>query len=222
MQAAGRKRMTQRWLSLIGICDLLSTTEKNIKWLVKNGYLEMIPGRGNGKYLTARFLDPSPEYAQRLKLAETIYGRRQILPAELNIPGASIFTITELAEILGWSAARASRLVVKRKIVSVAGGPKLRYFSATQIRNILWKRTDRKQAYQRAPYLLQELIDYFWRYEANQRKLVPSDAAFAEDDLLMKKWELMARMDPEDRDLAMQEFLEKVRAAKDIAASLKK
>ncbi len=63
------------------------------------------------------------------------------------------------------------------------------------------------------------MIEYFLRFEAAQRELVPTDAEFSEDDKMLKKWELLARMDPADRELAMQEFLEKVRIAREIVTA---
>ena len=210
--------MNQRWLSLAGICELLSTTETNINWLVKNGFLEKLPGN-SGKH-SARYLEPTEEYARRLKICETVYNRRFHIPSESDLPGAAMFTHREIAEIMGWTLQRTYKYVTKRKVSSVSGGGnKVRLFTARQIRNIIWKRQGRQKAYKRAPYLLPELIEYFLRFEAAQRELVPTDAEFAEDDKMLKKWELLARMDPADRELAMQEFLEKVRIAREIVTA---
>jgi hypothetical protein len=208
---------THRWLSLIGICELLSTNETNIKWLVKHGYLEMMPGN-QGKH-SARYLDPTPEYARRLRVAETLYGRRQPLPADLDIPSAPVFTIRELAEILGWPIKKARKYVYEKRITAIKGTPGLCLFSARQIRNILWKRTGRKKAYRRAPFLLDDLISYFARYEGEQRQIFPTDEELKADDILVRKWDALARMDPEDRDFAMREFLDKARVAREIVTA---
>jgi hypothetical protein len=216
---------TQTWLSLDGICNVLRTTRPHIQWLVKNNYLEMIPGHKPG-FHNGRFLDPTPMYAERLRVAEMIYRRRNPLPADMDLSEKAIFTRAEIAAVLGWSEQYAVVYLKKKKVpaVKIGGGRTggLKLYTAKTVRELLWRRNGRKTSAQRAPFLIQELIDWFLKHESAAAEGVPTDAAFAEDDLFQKKLRAILKMPEGQKQRAMRELWEKVELAKSAAAFLER
>ena len=213
----------QTWLSLDGICNVLQTDRYHINWLVKNGYLEMIPanpGR-NG----ARYLDPTPTYADRLRVSEMIYERRHPLPADMDLSGKAIFTRAEVGAILGWSDSYAHRYLTDNKIPSVKIGKLknggLRLYTAQTIRGLLWRRDGYKVSSQKAPYLVEHLIQWFLEQDAEERKGVPDDKQVLQDSLLQKNIKRILKLPPVMREQAMRELWDRVEIARRAAALLR-
>jgi hypothetical protein len=205
----------QRWLSLDGICTTLNINRAHALWLAKQGYLEYIPGPGNKKTAQARFLDPTPAYADRLRMGEALYGR-QMLPSNLEF--TALLTMREMAEVLGWDFRRMQRFVYKNKVPHIKAGHYSLY-SVAALRDIMWRRNGRKLAKQRAPFLISEIIDFFHSMRLRSEEEVPTDAQFAADDLLQRKLARMMQMPSPQRELAMKEFQDKVALAKLVAPS---
>ena len=209
---------TQRWLSLIGICNTLQTNPKHIQWLVKQGFLEYIPDRSN-KNQGSRYLDPTPQYADRLRLAEVIYRRRFPLPADIDIDSKAIFTSAELAVLMGWTPNYTDKFLFTHKppCVKIGGGKTggLRLFSAKTIRELIWRRKGRKVSAQKSPFLISELLEFFQKRMADDD--VPTDAQFADDERLQKKLTRLLKMPSPQREEALREFLAKVELAKEIS-----
>ena len=203
-----------QWLSLTGIASLLQTTPDHIRWLVSNGYLEMIPGK-NKSFENARFLDPTPQYAERLRLGEMIYQRRN--PIEIDLSEKAIFTKAEVAAILGWSEKYAHLYLHQKKTPHVKIGPRLRLYTAKTVRDLLWRRTGRTTSKQRAPFLVTSLIDWFHRQNEAAMDGVPTDLQFAEDDALQKKLERVLTMPSPEKESALRELLIKTDIAKQVA-----
>lgn len=209
----------QLWLSLDGICNTLKTARPHIKWLVANNYLEMIPGPKKGLE-GCRFLDPTPAYADRLRLAEMIYQRRVPLPADMDLSEKAILTRTEIAAILGWTDNYAQRYLKDNKVPSVKIGAVkhggVRLYTVKAVRDMLWRRRGRKAGVSanRAPFLVAELIDFFLKHAAEAADGIPTDADFAEDDLFQKKLRAILKMPTGKKELAMRELWQKVETAK--------
>jgi hypothetical protein len=205
----------QHWLSLEGICGVLNITRKHALWLAKNGHLAFLPGRTRAE---ARYLDPTPEYKEKLKRCEAFYGRTHPLPIELDM--APLLSLREIAEIMGWTLhGTRTRAATGRIKGGVRVGAYILYPTSV-VRDLLWRRRGRKMAKQRAPFLIQELIDFFLARSAEAAEGVPLDVEFAGDDLLQKKLERLARMPHAEREVAMREFYQKVALAKTVAAAL--
>ena len=213
----------QRWLSYDGICTTLGISRKHARWLANQGILSVIWGPGRHlKHTRARFLDPTPEYKQKLVLAEAIYGR--LFPIPKDIEMVNLLTTREVSEIMGWSLDYAATYLWKRgKSITVgkrhnaygAGGTNL--YSVKMVRELLWHRQDRKKGQRRNPFLISELIDYFRKHHAEESEEVPTDTMFREDDILMRKLNRLARTkDPE----ALRDFVEKSRLARKVAKKL--
>lgn len=206
---------------MAGICDLLQTTPDHIRWLVKQGYIEIIPGRNKSR-AESRYLDPTPQYAERLRLAEVIYRRRHPLPAVLDLPEKAIFTAREVAELMGWTHAYTVQRLHKDKLfgVKVGGGSGggLRLYTAKDIRRMIAKRQKRAQGEKRCPVLLRDLITFFQRYQ--DAGDMPSDADFSKDDVLGKKITRILNMPASRREEAMRELMEKARLAKEAVSAI--
>jgi len=207
--------MEQRWLSLDGICTRLNISKDHALWLAKKGYLSVIWGNKTNKYTAARFLDPTPEYAEKLKFCEAVYGRTFSLP--IDIPTTALLTIREVALIMNWKLVYARHYLYEKKIPAIKVG-RYHLYSVETVRDLLWRRQGRKLSKQRSPFLIQNLIDFFLKYQAEEAEEVPTDIQFAEDDLLQRKLIRLSKMkDP----AALRDFLEKVALAKKVSSSLK-
>ena len=204
----------QRWLTIEGLCTTLNIGRSHALWLAKKGYLEVIWGPNGKRNVEARFLDPTPAYAERLKLCEALYGRTP-LPSNLELNG--LLTVREMAEILGWTLKRTRDYVFEKKIPSIKAGQYALYSVAT-VRDIMWRRSGRKLAKQRAPFLITEMIAFFEAMRVRSEEEVPTDDQFQADDLLQRKLARMMQMPSPQRELAMKEFQAKVALAKQVCA----
>lgn len=195
--------LPQRWLSLNGICDVLGMSPSQVKSLVRSKQLVRI-----GKPPDYRYLDPTPEYAERLRLWAS-------MDTQTNIPLKALFTVREVTEIMGWHISHGRDVMRTIPATKVNGHTKL--YSAVQVRNLLFRRQDRKHSQQKAPFLLSGLIAYFRRYYDSEAAIVPTDSEFADDDALKAKLEWMLSQPNHQKMLA--EFLEKLELAKMVTAS---
>lgn len=202
----------QRWLSRDGICTTLGMTKHQIELLVSRKVLVTI-GFGPKR----RYLDPTPEFAAKLKLGETLYDKLKPLPKDFELLG--LLTIREVGQIMGWHIRYAQVYLWKKNVPSIKVGVH-RLYSIAAIRNLLWKRQGRKIASQRAPFLLDHLIRFFLEYHAHENEEVPSDADFADDDLLMRKFSRLAKLPSPQREEAYRELWAKVSTARCVAEAL--
>ena len=108
----------QRWLSLTGICTCLEITETHALRLAKQGFLVVLGKTTIKKDM--RFLEPTAEYANKLKLGEALYGRLFPIPRDLDLTG--LFTFKEVAEILGWSRSYTRLYLHENKVLKVKVG----------------------------------------------------------------------------------------------------
>lgn len=212
----------QRWLSLDGICSVLQTNRTHIFWLVKQGYLETIPpAKGSG----ARYLDPTPQYAERLRLAEMIYRRRHLLPTGFDLSEKALFTKSEIAAIVGWTEKYTVKWLREHKIPFIKCGNRktgLCLYTPKAVREILWRRSGRKEfSKQRAPFLIRELIEYFLKHHSDNGEDIPTDKQFMEDDLFQRKLNRILKMKSPQKEAALRELWSKVELAKQAAHSLK-
>ena len=203
----------QRWLSLDGLCTQLGMTKSQVALLVKQGTLVAL-GTGPRR----RYLDPTPEYAAKLRLGETLYDITKPLPKDLELLG--LLTVREVAAIMGWTLRYAQTyLWTRKKTPSIKVGPH-RLYSIAVVRNLLWKREGNRQRSQRAPFLLKSMIRFFLDYYNAENEVVPSDADFAADDILMRKFSRLAKLPSPQREEAYRELWKKVSLAKQVATAL--
>ena len=200
--------LPQRWLSMSGISTALNLTPTQIKTLYKQKLLVRIGKRPN-EY---RYLDPTPEYAERLRLAAIMLSKDPDVP--IDLPRTFILTVREVAELLGWTVRYAQLYLYKHPIPYFKGKGRVKLYSASEVRKMIWRRQGRKHADKTAPLLLSEIIEYFRRVQSEEESIVPTDAAFVADAQLQKKLRWMMRQP--NRDVLLAGFIEKIELAKQV------
>jgi hypothetical protein len=207
-----------QWLTLSGICSRLSLTPRNIRYLVRHGYIgEMKSGPSRSD---SRYLDPTPEYAAKLRLGETLYKRNFPLPEDLDL--APLLTLREIAAIMGWTMKGVRNKNDRGRLGKGVKVGQYRLYSVQVVRDLLWQRRGRRHSKQRDPFLLDELIQFFWKYYEQESSEVPTDLEFSQDEKLQRKLKRMMRMPAAERDAAMRQLLERMGVARVAAAALAK
>lgn len=205
----------QRWLSTNGICTTLNLTYAQIKLLHKQKYLVRI-GKRPDEY---RYLDPTPEYAERLRLAAVMLSKNT--EVNIDLPMTFLLTAREVAEIMGWSLRYARDFLEDTKAPCWKAKNRAKLFSVSVVRDLLFKRQGRKLSKQRDPFLLSDLINYFRRFQAEEESIVPTDAAFEQDADLQKKIRWMMKQPSPQREAMLSDFLEKLELAKEVVGAAK-
>jgi hypothetical protein len=200
--------LEQRWLSLQGICDVLSLTPNQARLMHKQRYLVRVGKRVQDH----RYLDPTPEYAERLRLAAVLLSKNN--EVRVDLPMTFILTVREVAEIMGWSLKYAQRYLSERKIPCLKSKNRVQLFTVSTVRDLIWQRSGKKLGKYVGPILLSEMIDYFRRFQAAEDEIMPTDAALDADAALQKKISWILRQPHRDKLLAA--FLEKVEIAKQV------
>ena len=203
----------QRWLSISGLSTVLNLTPTQIKTLYKQKLLVRIGKRPN-EY---RYLDPTPEYAERLRLAAVMLSKDDTI--SINLPLTFLITKREIAEIMGWSLRKTRRFIEDNKMPSYKAANNSRLFSVSTVRDFIWKRNGRRLSKQMSPVLIADLIHFFRRFQAAEEAIVPTDAAFAADAELQKKITWM--MKQPNREVLLADFISKMELAKQIVVTAK-
>jgi hypothetical protein len=204
--------LPQRWLSFSGICTTLNLTPYQIQNLYNKGLLVRI-GAGTNQ----RYLDPTPEYAERLRLAAVLLSKNTSLPTNISL--CFLLTAREIAEIMGWTVRCATDYLRENKVPFFQGKANAKFYSVSTVRDFVWRRNGRKLSKQQSPFLITEMIAYFKKFLAAEEAIVPTDAAFREDEELQKKirW-MMSRPSPV-RETLLADFVEKLELAKAAATA---
>ena len=205
--------LEQRWLSLSGISTVLNLTPIQIKLLHKQHYLVRI-GKRPDEY---RYLDPTPEYAERLRLAAVMLSKNDRV--NIDLPMSAILTVREVAEIMNWSLNHAKKYLLENRIPHFKAGVRINLYSVTEVRDMIFRRNGRgKFSKQLAPFLLTEILEYHKRFQAEEESIVPTDAAFERDAELSKKIKWMMRQP--QREVLLADFVEKLELAKQVVSLL--
>ena len=204
----------QRWLSLTGISTVLNLTGTQIKLLHKQRLLVRI-GKRPEDY---RYLDPTPEYAERLRLAAVMLSKNS--QVNIDLPMTFLLTAREVAEIMGWSLIHARHFLQDNKVPCWKGKNRAALYSVSTVRDLLFKRQGRKLSKQRDPFLLSDILNYFRRFQAEEESIVPTDAAFAEDEDLQKKIAWLMKQPSPQREVMLADFIEKLELAKQVVQTL--
>jgi hypothetical protein len=213
--------LPQRWLSLSGICTVLNLTPSQVKSLYKQKYLVRI-GKNPPDY---RYLDPTPEYAERLRLAAVLLSRNAAVTFKIDLPTTFLLTSREVAEIMGWSPRYAKVYLAEKKIPCFRfenSKKRALLFSVSAVRDMIFKRNGRgRYSKQLAPILLSDVILFYRRFQATEEAIVPTDAAFKEDAELQKKIQWMMRQPSPQREVMLADFLDKMELAKQVVEALR-
>jgi len=195
----------QTWLSLSGICDKLRLSPAQIRQLTKKGCLAVLKGKSN---VEARYLDPSPEYVEQLRLGAMIHMRAY--PVSPGITEKALLTAAECAEILGMSQKMMFRYLERHAIPSVKVSKVLFLYSPSVVREAMLKRSKRTLGKQKAPFLLSEMIELFRSRLSAEVSLIPTDAEFAADE------KLQLRLSKIVTESQKADFAQKVKLAQDV------
>lgn len=201
--------MPQRWLSADGICTLLSINREMLNQWVKMKYLVRIGSKYSNQ---ARYLDPGPEYAEQLRLGKILHHKGATVPIDLSL--TTLLTVAEIAEITGLTLKYVKHMLWQKKTPGYRNGARAVLYSVTTVRDLLWKRNKRKLSKQKSPVLVEDLIRFFWRFQASQDALMPTDEQFEKDDMLARKIQLMLKLPSPQREIAVKEFMAKMDLAK--------
>jgi len=204
----------QRWLSLSGICTTLNLTPTQIKTLYKQKLLQRIGKRPEEH----RYLDPTPEYAERLRLAAVMLSKNP--KVSIDLPMTFLLTKREVAEILGWSLRHARHFLEDNKVPCYKSKNRALLFSVSTVRDLLWKRNGRRLSKQMSPVLIPDLINYFRRYQAAEEAIVPTDEQFKADEELQRKITWLMRQKSPEREVMLADFISKMELAKQVLQTL--
>jgi hypothetical protein len=204
----------QRWLSLTGISATLNLTGTQIKLLHKQRYLVRI-GKRPQDY---RYLDPTPEYAERLRLAAVMLSKNS--QVNIDLPMTFLLTAREVAEIMGWSLIHARNFLQDNKVPCWKGKNRAALYSVSTVRDLIFKRQGRHLHKQKAPFMLPELVAFAKRFIDSEAAIVPTDEQFKADAELQKKMELVMRQSSPGREVMLADLLEKLELAKQVVQTL--
>ena len=204
----------QRWLSLSGICTTLNLGPAQVKNLYRNKLLVRI-GKNPADY---RYLDPTPEYAERLRLAAVLLSKRSDVP--IDLPLTFLLTIREVAEIMNWSLRHARDFLEDNKVPCFKSANRARLYSVSVVRDFLWRRNGRKLAGKIAPMLLSELISFAQRFIDSETALMPTDEQFKADEELQRKLAWIMRQKSPQRETMLADLMAKLELAKQVTAAL--
>ena len=169
----------QTWLSLSGMCDRLRLTPTQVRTLAKKGCLAVIGGKGN---VDKRYLDPTPEYREQLRLGAMIHQRAYPVPA--GITEKALLTNSECGEIIGMSTQMMNRYLTRNSIPSIKVTKALFLYPPTVVREAMLKRAKKSVSRQKSLFLISELVDYFKNRFTAELSLIPTDKEFADDERL--------------------------------------
>lgn len=198
----------QRWLTIAEICTTLRMSPDQIKALVKKRILVCV-----GSQQDKRYLDPTPEYAERLRLADNLHKR--LNHWESTFPLLALFTAKEISNLTGWTKYSTYERLKERKVKKYRIG-KYVLFSAETVRDILWRKSGARKRINKdkSPFLISELMRFFLEYKAREDEETPTDAEFAADELLQRKMSRMMHLPSPQREAVFRDFMSKTDFAK--------
>lgn len=208
----------QHWLSLDGICTTLRLDKSCVLALAKRGDIVVIWGPTNqGKIPKARFLDPTPQYAEQLRMAEMIHSKRYPIPPDIS--EYALLTAREVALVMGWTLKQARMRLFRYKVPPMKAGSNIYLYSAASVRDMMW-RVNRSTVAERSPFLLSEMIEFFQRWYADEVKGVPTDDQFAADDEIQRRLAKLIQRAEKDQSVAKADFASKIELARKIVEIL--
>lgn len=199
----------QVWLSLSGICDKLRLTAGQVRTLVNKGCLATIGRKGTPAY---RYLDPTPEYAEQLRIGAILHQKAFPVPADLS--EKALLTSAECAEILGMSPKMMFRYLQRNAVPAVKVSKVLFLYSPAFVREAMLRRSKRTLSKQLAPFKIEELVTMFRDRLSAEVSLIPTDAEFAADEKLQLRLSMIVT------ESQKADFAHKVRLAQEIVQIL--
>lgn len=204
----------QNWLTIDQISYKLHLAKPYIKELTRQKFLVTI-GTADKK----RWLDPTPEYAEKLRLAAILHNDALFVPTDIS--EIALLSLREVAVLCGWTL-RYAQLYMQRHpdTPRFKVNSQLSLYNIRTVREILWRRQGHKTAHQRSPFLIEELVRFVQNEHAKDSADIPTDAAFAADDTIMRKLESIVRRNEADQETAKNDFARKAELARKIVQIL--
>jgi hypothetical protein len=204
----------QQWVTIDMLSHILRLPKPYIREMTKQGFLVTI-----GKNQNQRWLDPTPEYAEKLRLAAILHSRALFVPPDIS--EIALLTLREVAVLCGWTLEYARTYMDRYpNTPRFKVNSQLHLYSIKTVREILWRRQGRLHSKQKSPFLVQDIIDFVQREHARETADQPTDAEYAKDDKIMRKLEAIVRRSEKDQEKARQDFAGKVELARRIVAIL--
>jgi hypothetical protein len=206
--------MEQSWLTLDQISFKLRLGKSYIKELTRQKFLVTI-GNADKK----RWLDPTPDYAQQLRLAAILHSRALFVPPDIS--EIALLTLREVAILCNWTL-RYAQVYMHRnpQVPRFKVNSQLSLYSIRTVREILWRRQGHKAAHQRSPFLIMELVRFVQKEHEAATRDVPTDAEYAADDKIMRKLEAIVTRSEADQAAAKNDFARKAELARRIVQIL--
>jgi hypothetical protein len=204
----------QRWLTLDELCSTLRLKRSTVLELAKKGCLAVIWGHSGRRVIDSRWLDPTAEYKEQLRLGAMIHQKN--FPVPPDVSELALLTIREVAILCNWTIKTARNYVHKHQVEGIRMSKIHVYYPASMVREILWRRDRKTMSKQRAPFLLTDLIEFFQKRLAAEGADLPTDEEFLNDDAIQRKLQRIADMDESDALKARAEFADKVTLARKI------
>ena len=201
--------MADTWLSLTGICDRLRLSPHQIRTLAKKGCLASIGGKGN---VEKRYLDPTPEYVEQLRIGAILHQRHFPVPAGLS--EKALLTAAECAELLGFTMKGWGTHQSRNAIKGIKVDRSHVLYSPAVVREAMLKRSKKTLSRQKSSFLLSELIEIFRSRLDAELDLIPTDAEFREDDKLQQRLSMIVA------ESQKADFAQKVKLAHEIVQIL--
>jgi transcriptional regulator with XRE-family HTH domain len=203
----------QQWLSLSGICDKLRLSPYQVKTLAKKGCLAIIKGKTR---VADRFLEPTPEYREQLRLGAIIHQRHFPVPAGLS--EKALLTQAECAELLGMTQPMMSRYMKQYAAPSIRVDPVHYLYSPMVVREAMLKRRDGGRYWQdkktisaqKSPFLIPELVEFFRSRLSEEVSGIPTDKEFLADESIQKRLSMIVTQSQK------ADFAQKVKLAQEI------
>lgn len=205
--------MEQTWLTLDQISYKLRLSKSYIKTLTGQKFLVTI-GTADKK----RWLDPTPEYAEKLRLGAILHNDAQHVPPD--IAEIALLTLREVAVLCGWTLRYAQLYMQRHNTPRFRVNSQLSLYSIMTVREILWRRQGHKAAHQRSPFLIEEIVRFVQNEHAEATRDIPTDAEYAADDKLMWKLEAIVRRSEADQAAAKTDFARKAELARKVVQLL--
>jgi len=204
----------QTWMTLDQIAGKLRLPKGYIRTLASQKCLVYI---GNGE--NRRYLDPTPEYSQKLRLAAIVHGKMTYVPPDLD--ELFLLTAREIAVICGWSFSHTKNHFARHpELPRLKVSPILTLYPLKVVRDILWSRQGRKISKQMSPFLLLELVKFFQQHHAANCEGMPTDEQILADEGMIKKLEALLRRSERDREMGKLDLARKLDLAKRVVQIL--
>lgn len=131
-----------------------------------------------------------------------------------------MFTLSEVAQIMGWTFRGANKWAYEKNLPFIRVG-RFRFYSIETVRNLLWRRDGRRSvSAQKSPFLLSELIEFFWKHYEAESEGMPTNEDMKRDAALERKIARVMRMPADKREAALRDLMQKAATAKSLIDAL--